>query len=151
MDDQQLNAVFAEWAEWCRSKRLYSPNPNPRSIIGQLRLQAGLIEPRDRDLSPDMARLHLSIMAGGDRGHLIVAHYLHRPYYKHRVGTAPNGEPIYRRRMVKEMAAAAGIERESWNRAVRRACRDVYSRAQAIADVTESAAEQSWPGGYVSG
>lgn len=140
MEDQQLNALFCEWANWVRSKRLYSPNPNPRSIIGQLRLQAGLIEPRDRDLSPDMARLHLSIMAAGDRGHLIVAHFLHRPYYKHRVGTTTQGEPIFRRRLIKEMAAAAGIARESWNRSVRRACRDVYARAQNLARVTDEAA-----------
>jgi hypothetical protein len=143
MDDQQLNAIFCEWAEWVRSKRLYSPNPNPPSIIGRLRLQAGLAAPRDFDLSADMARLHLAIMGGGDRAHLVVAHFLHRPYYQRRVGTDPQGSPIYRRRMVKEMAAAAGIARESWNRSVRRACRDIYSRAQGIecAPVTEAAAE----------
>lgn len=143
MNDQELNAVFAEWADWCRSKRLYSPNPHPPSIIGRLRMQAGLSRPLDFDLSADMARLHLAIMGAGDRGHLIVAHFLHRPFYKHRTGTDPNGEPIYRRRMVKEMAAAAGMARESWNRAVRRACRDVYGRSQGIGmeQVTETAAE----------
>lgn len=150
MNDQELNALFCEWASWCRSKRLYSPNPNPRSIIGRLRLHANLHEPRDPELSADMARLHLAIMGAGDRGHLVVAHYLHRPYYKHRVGTAPNGEPIYRRRMVKEMAAAVGIERESWNRAVRRACRDIHARMQAIDRVTDPVAENDWPSGYVT-
>jgi hypothetical protein len=141
MTDQELNAMFSEWALWCRSKRLYSPNPNPRSIIGSLRLQASLSEPRDPDLSPEMARLHLAIMAGGQRGHIIVAHYLHRPYYKHQVGIDPEGKPIFRRRMVKEMAAGAGIQRESWNRAVKRACRDAYARMLAIGHVTEEAAE----------
>jgi hypothetical protein len=141
MNDQELNALFSEWAGWCRSKRLYSPNPHPQSIIGRLRLQSRLSTPADFDLSADMARLHLAIMGAGDRGHLIVAHYLHRPYFKHRVGTAPDGEPIFRRRLVKEMASAAGIARESWNRAVRRACRDVYERSRAIDRVTDTAAE----------
>jgi hypothetical protein len=141
MDDQQLNALFCEWALWCRSKRFYSPNPNPQSIIGRLRLQAGLSEPRDPDLSSEMARLHLAIMGAGQRGHIIVAHYLHRPYYKHQVGKDPEGNPIWRRRMVKEMAAEAGMQRESWNRAVRRACRDAYARMLAFDNVTDEVAE----------
>lgn len=137
MDDQQLALYFAEWADWCRSKRLYSPSPNPKSIIGTLRMPSGGREPPDRPLSAEMARLHLAIMGSGDRAQLIVAHFLLRPHFRHQVGTDPRGQPIYRRRLVKELAAAAGIERESWNRSVRRACRDVYERMSAAASVTE--------------
>jgi hypothetical protein len=138
-DDARLDAIFSEWAAWVRTKRLYSPSPNPKSIIGRLRLQQGLSEPPDAALSPEMARLHLAIMAAGDRGNLIVAEFLHRPTFRHMVGRAPDGEPIYRRRMIKEMAAAAGIRNESWRRSVRRACRDVYARSQAIILVDENA------------
>lgn len=131
-EDARLERIFCEWADWVRSKRLYSPSPNPKSVIGRLRLQSGLSEPPDAALSTEMARLHLAIMAAGDRGSMVVAEFLHRPTFRRIVGRAPNGDPIMRRRLIKEMSAAAGIRDESWRRSIRRACREIYRRSQAI-------------------
>lgn len=128
MTDQELNALFAEWASWCRSKRLFAPSPHPRSILGTMRLPSAAPEPRDRELSAELARLHLAIMAGGERSEIIIAHYLLGPYSKFHVGDDTEGRPIYKRRLRKQMARAAGIAPAAWSRSVRRACRDAYER-----------------------
>jgi hypothetical protein len=131
MTDQELNARFAEWATWVRSKRLYSPSPNPRSIIGGLVLTGGG-EPADRALSAEMARLHLAVISAGDRGSLVAAHYLLRPYYRREVGTDKQGRPIYKRRKVRELAEAVGYSPASWSRSVKRACREIWERAESM-------------------
>lgn len=132
MTDQDLNALFAEWAAWVRSKALYSPNPHPRSILGALRMPSGHQDGPSAPLSAEMARLHLAIMGSGDRGQLIVAHYLLRPYERRQVGVDERGMPVFKRRLIKELAYAAGIEPASWARSVKRACRDVHERMCAV-------------------
>lgn len=140
MTDQELNARFSEWATWVRSKRLYSPNPNPRSIIGSLRLSGGG-EPADRALSVEMARLHLAVLGAGDRGALVAAHYLLRPYYRREV-VGEDGKPTYKRRKVRELAEAVGCNPAGWSRSVRRACREIYERAQSIPEDATAAVER---------
>lgn len=136
MQDAEINSLFCEWATWVRSKRLYSPNPNTRSAIGNLLTPAGTEPGWSAELSADMARLHLSIVSAGPRGALIVAHYLERPYSKRKVGDDTKGRPIMRRVLVKQMAAAAGMRPESWNRAVRRAARQIFEQSRNNQNIT---------------
>lgn len=119
MTDGDLHALFCEWAAWARSRRLYSPSPNPQSIIGTLMRLPDRREGNAR-LDPELAALHLAIVgAEGRDGHILSVEYLWRPYSKPKVP-------------VKKLAGALGVSRQRWYQLVKDARRRVYAASKGV-------------------
>lgn len=105
LDNVKLHSMFCEWAGWVRSKRLYSPSPNPQSIIGTLvRLPSG--REGNARLDPQLAALHSAIIGAEEADRiLIVCYYLRaQSHRKYRRGGVP----------VKTMAHALGVSRKTF-------------------------------------
>lgn len=105
MNNVELHSMFCEWAGWVRSKRLYSPSPNPQSIIGSLvRLPSG--REGNARLDPQLAALHAAIVGADEIDHIIIVCYYLRAqsHRKYRRGGVP----------VKTMAHALGVSRKTF-------------------------------------
>ena len=117
--DSELHSLYTDWSAWVRSKRYYSPSPNPKSIIGSLVTPRS---PPDGDASLDarLAALHLVICGATDEEHaLISGYYLNtKKTARYRRGTVP----------VKKMASLMGISRKTFYERLRTARRSLWSR-----------------------
>lgn len=117
----QLHSMFAEWAGWVRSKRLYSPSPNPQSIIGTLvRLPSG--REGNARLDPQLAALHSAIIGAEEADRiLIVCYYLRaQSHRKYRRGGVP----------VKTMAHALGVSRKTFYARLLETRRRIWQRVE---------------------
>jgi len=119
LTDSDLHALFYEWGAWVRSRRLYSPSPNPQSIIGTLvRLPSG--RTGNAPLDARLPGLHASIMGASNRDRTILcSEYLWRPYHHPKVP-------------VKKLASALGFSRQRWYQIVKEARRRVYAGVDKI-------------------
>jgi len=117
--DSELHALYTDWSAWVRSKRYYSPSPNPQSVIGSL------VTPKsppdgDAPLDQRLAALHMVILGATDEEHAIIyGYYMNtRQTARYRRGTVP----------VKKMAAMMGVSRKTFYERLRKIRRDLYQR-----------------------
>lgn len=125
LNNVELHSLFAEWSGWVRSKRLYSPNPNPQSIIGTLVRLPGGREGNAR-LDAQLAALHSAIAGADEIDHvLIVCYYLRaQSHRKYRRGGVP----------VKTLAHALGVSRKTFYVRLLEARRRIWQRVDMQGD-----------------